>query len=153
MARPEDTTHTRLNQDTTSDYAPGATKGGEVLGIQVPELKLAAPVFGTQSRKLSTALTTLITTLDGLGSPWGDAPSGKKFEEKYLPYQRSVESAAGVLVLGLVSIHEALDDMKDGHVSNEHLIEGMFTKSARAHDDSGGPGGGGGGNGGGGGGE
>lgn len=145
MASAEDATHTRLNQDTTSDYGAGATKGGAVLGIQVPELKLAAPVFGAQSRKLSGALTTLITTLDGLGEPWGDAPSGEKFAADYKPNQRSIESAAGVLVLGLVSIHEALDDLKDGHVGNEDLIEGMFTKSARERDPSGGRGGGGGG--------
>ncbi|MGW5020205.1 hypothetical protein [Streptomyces cacaoi] len=121
----------QLNQDTTSDYGPGAGKGGEVLGIGVPELKLAAPVFGKQSRKLSRSLTTLITTLDGLGEPWGDAPAGQKFAEQYKPYQRSIEAAAGTLVLGLVSIHEALDDMKDGHVDNDELVKGIFTKAAR----------------------
>ncbi|RCG15089.1 hypothetical protein DQ392_25880 [Streptomyces reniochalinae] len=122
-----------MNHTTSSDYGAGATKGGEVLGIQVPELKLAAPVFGEQSRKLSRALTTLITTLDGLGDPWGDDPSGKNFAKDYQANQRAIEGSAGILVLGLVSIHEALDDMKDGHVDNEHLIEGMFTKVDPGH--------------------
>ncbi|MFE9389075.1 hypothetical protein [Streptomyces sp. NPDC006784] len=125
----------QLNHATSSDYGAGATKGGEVLGIEVPELKLAAPVFGKQSRKLSRALTTLITTLDGLGEPWGDDPTGENFAKDYKSYQRSLEEAAGVLVLGLVSIHEALDDMKDGHVENEDLIKGMFTKAVRERGD------------------
>ncbi|WP_369201119.1 hypothetical protein [Streptomyces sp. PU-14G] len=125
----------QLNHTTSSDYGAGATKGGEVLGIEVPELKLAAPVFGKQSKKLSRALTTLITTLDGLGEPWGDDPVGENFAKDYKPYQRSLEEAAGVLVLGLVSIHEALDDMKDGHVDNEELIKGMFTRAVREHGD------------------
>ncbi|MEU5835240.1 hypothetical protein ABZ820_16400 [Streptomyces diacarni] len=133
MSAPDRPVHTRVNHTTSSDYGAGATKGGEVLGIQVPELKLAAPVFGEQSRKLSRALTTLITTLDGLGEPWGDDPSGKNFAKDYQANQRSIEGSAGILVLGLVSIHEALDDMKDGHVDNEHLIEGMFTKVDPGH--------------------
>ena len=131
----------QLNQDTTSDYGHGAAKGGEVLGIGVPEIKLAAPVFGEQSRKLSRALTTLITTLDGLGEPWGDAPSGEKFAEAYKPNQKNIERAAGVLTLGLVSVHEALDDMKDGHVDNDDLVKGIFTKATPPEKENrGGPG-------------
>ncbi len=139
MSHPEQppSTHMQLNHATTSDYGPGGGKGGKVLGIAVPELKLAAPVFSKQSRKLSRALTTLITTLDGLGTPWGDDPSGKNFAEKYEPSQRSIERATGVLVLGLVSIHEALDDMKDGHLDNDDLVEGMFTKIPREHGEAG----------------
>ncbi|MFE0875082.1 WXG100 family type VII secretion target [Streptomyces smyrnaeus] len=133
MTHPDESPRMQLNHATTPDYGPGAGKGGEVLGIGVPELKLAAPVFGKQSRKLSRALTTLITTLDGLGEPWGDDPTGENFAKDYKSSQRSIEQAAGVLVLGLVSIHEALDDMKDGHVDNEELIKGMFTKVARGH--------------------
>ncbi|WP_326687773.1 hypothetical protein OIE63_11825 [Streptomyces sp. NBC_01795] len=142
MARPDDSTHMRLNHDTTSDYGAGAGKGGSVLGIGVPELKLAAPVFGEQSKKLSRALTTLVTTLDGLGKPWGEDEAGAKFEKKYQKNQKSIESTTGVLVLGLVSIHEAIDDMKDGHVDNEDLIEGIFTKISNQHSDGGAKGGG-----------
>ncbi len=131
MSEPTNSPHMQLAQTTTSDYGAGAGKGGEVLGIGVPELKLAAPVFGTQSKKLSTALTTLITKLDGLGKPWGtDGNIEEEFEKPYLQARKSVESTAGILVLGLVSIHEALDDMKDGHVDNEDLIKGMFTRVA-----------------------
>lgn len=78
----DDATRMRLNQDTTSDYGAGAGKGGTVLGIGVPELKLAAPVFGEESKKLSNALTTLATTLDGLGKPWGQDEGGATFETK-----------------------------------------------------------------------
>lgn len=101
---------------------------GKVLDIKTADLKDAAPVFHEQSKKLSTALTTLVTKLDGLGKPWGEDEAGKKFEHKYSPNQKSIESATGVLVLGLVSIHEAMKDMADGHVDNEEQIKGMFTK-------------------------
>lgn len=40
--------------------------------------------------------------------------------------QKAIETAAGTLVLGLVSIHEALADLSDGHVDNDELISGMF---------------------------
>lgn len=42
--------------------------------------------------------------------------------------QKKLESAAGILVLGLTSIHEAMMDMADGHVDNDRLIVGMFAK-------------------------
>ncbi|CAM3822927.1 hypothetical protein HMPREF1486_02520 [Streptomyces sp. HPH0547] len=129
MPEPEGSVHTRINHTTSSDYGAGAGKGGTVLGIAVPELKLAAPVFGAQARKLSGALTTLITALDGLGEPWGK-DAGAQFEERYKANQRAIESSAGTLVLGLVSIHEAMDDLKDGHVDNEEVIKGIFTKVA-----------------------
>lgn len=106
----------------------GKDGGGKVLNIHTSDLKAAAPVFRDQSRKLSNALTTLITTLDGLGKPWGEDDAGKKFEHKYTPNQREIERATGVLVLGLVSIHEALDDMADGHIDNDELVKKMFTK-------------------------
>ncbi|WP_157838569.1 hypothetical protein [Streptomyces xiaopingdaonensis] len=64
----DDATHPRLNQARMPDYGPGAGKGGEVLVIGVPEAKLTVPVFGTQTRKLSRALTTLVETLDASGS-------------------------------------------------------------------------------------
>nr|WP_037849001.1 MULTISPECIES: hypothetical protein [unclassified Streptomyces] len=121
----------RLAHTTSSDYGAGAGKGGSVLGIAVPELKQAAPVFHKQSRKLSKALTTLVETLDGLGTPWGDDEAGKKFAEKYKANQRTLESSAGVLVLGLVSIHEAVDDMKDGHVDNDEAVKGIFTRGGK----------------------
>lgn len=105
-------------------------KDGEVLDIKTSDLKTAAPVFHEQSKKLSSALTELITTLDGLGKPWGADDAGKQFEGKYSPNQKSIESATGILVLGLVSIHEAIQDMSDGHVDNEDAIKGMFTKAA-----------------------
>ncbi|NSC23544.1 hypothetical protein FM076_21275 [Streptomyces albus subsp. chlorinus] len=141
MSAPEDRpVHTRINHTTSSDYSAGAGKGGMVLGIAVPELKVAAPAFGKQGKKLSGALTTLVTTLDGLGKPWGK-DAGSQFEEKYTSNQRAVERAAGTLVLGLVSIHEAMDDLKDGHVDNDELIEGIFTEARkgdhRHHDASG----------------
>ena len=101
---------------------------GKVLEIHTSDLKDAAPVFHEQSKKLSKALTTLITKLDGLGKPWGNDDAGQKFEPKYTANQHAIERATGVLVLGLVSIHEAMQDMADGHVDNEELIRGMFTK-------------------------
>lgn len=102
--------------------------GGKVLDIKTADIKAAAPVFHEQAQKLSEALTKLVTTLDGLGEPWGDDKQGKAFGASYSPHQKSIERAAGTLVLGLVSIHEALVDLSDGHADNDQLIEGMFTK-------------------------
>ncbi|MEW2082570.1 hypothetical protein [Streptomyces sp. NPDC005283] len=108
----------------------GDGKGdGKVLEINTADIKLTAPVFHEQAKNLSTALTTLVATLDGLGAPWGDDEPGKKFYDGYHPQQKAIERAAGILVLGLTSIHEAMSDMADGHVDNERLIVGMFTKA------------------------
>ncbi|GAA0457181.1 hypothetical protein ABZ951_23435 [Streptomyces sp. NPDC046215] len=103
---------------------------GKVLDIKTADLKASAPVFHTQSVKLSEALTKLITTLDGLGKPWGEDDSVKKFATEYPKRQKEIEQATGTLVLGLVSIHEAMLDMADGHVDNDALIAGMFNKKA-----------------------
>ncbi|MFE3187175.1 hypothetical protein ACFXKR_41030 [Streptomyces violascens] len=109
-----------------------------VLQIRTADIKSAAPVFQEQAKNLSKALTTLITTLDGLGKPWGEDKQGKEFEDVYAPVQKKIEGAAGILVLGLTSIHEALVDLSDGHVDNDKLIEGMFTKVKVPHQGSGG---------------
>ncbi|MCM2410990.1 MULTISPECIES: hypothetical protein [unclassified Streptomyces] len=108
---------------------------GKVLDIKTADIKATAPVFHTQGKNLSTALTTLVTTLDGLGAPWGDDEQGKKFGDAYRPQQKTIERAAGTLVLGLVSIHEAMADMADGHVDNDELIGGMFKKAPSAGGD------------------
>ncbi|MEU5418968.1 hypothetical protein ACFY1P_13850 [Streptomyces sp. NPDC001407] len=108
---------------------------GKVLDIKTADLKSAAPVFHEQSKHLSEALTTLVKTLDGLGKPWGEDDAGKEFEGFYSPQQKAIESATGTLVLGLVSIHEALTDMSDGHVDNDELVAGMFTKKGVAATD------------------
>ncbi|WP_262700079.1 MULTISPECIES: hypothetical protein [Streptomyces] len=114
--------------------------GGKVLDIKVADIKSVAPTFHHQAVKLSEALTTLISTLDGYGEPWGDDKPGKDFGEQYKPNQKHVESAAGILVLGLTSIYEAMNDMADGHVDNDKLIEGMFTKARHGSGHDQGPG-------------
>lgn len=108
---------------------------GMVLHIHTADLKRAAPDFQEGAKNLGKALTTLVTTLDGLGGPWGDDKQGKEFGDAYTPLQKKIESAAGTLVLGLVSIHEAMDDLADGHVDNDQLIAGMFTEVKVAGED------------------
>ncbi|MBT2383502.1 hypothetical protein [Streptomyces sp. ISL-11] len=111
---------------------------GKVLDIKTADIKSAAPTFHEQSIKLGEALTTLITTLDGLGKPWGKDDAVKDFAKEYPEQQKLIERSTGTLVLGLVSIHEALTDMADGHVDNETLIAGMFTKEKNGkHEDKG----------------
>ncbi|RLV08679.1 hypothetical protein CTZ27_07855 [Streptomyces griseocarneus] len=106
----------------------GNTGPDKVLDIKTADLKSSAPVFQEQAKELSKALTTLVETLDGLGEPWGEDDGVKEFATKYTAQQKLIESASGVLVLGLTSIHEAMVDMSDGHVDNDELIAGMFTK-------------------------
>ncbi|KAF5998027.1 hypothetical protein [Streptomyces sp. WAC00263] len=101
---------------------------GMVLHIHTADLKRAAPDFHEGAKNLSKALTTLVTTLDSLGKPWGEDKQGKEFGDAYSPQQKKIESAAGTLVLGLVSIHEAMNDLADGTVDNDQLIAGMFTE-------------------------
>ncbi|MFC0847000.1 MULTISPECIES: hypothetical protein [Streptomyces] len=101
---------------------------GKVLDIKTADLKLSAPVFHEQAKNLSTALTNLVKALDGFGKPWGDDEQGKAFGDAYEPQQTAIERGAGILVLGLTSIHEAMIDMSDGHVDNDELIAGMFAK-------------------------
>ncbi|MET9080134.1 hypothetical protein ABZX95_50695 [Streptomyces sp. NPDC004232] len=101
---------------------------GKVLDIKTADIKAAAPAFHQGAIDLSKALTTLIKTLDGLGEPWGHDDQGNQFGGAYKPNQKKIESAAGILVLGLTSIHEAMVDMSDGHVDNDKLVAGMFTE-------------------------
>ncbi|OIJ87780.1 hypothetical protein BIV25_38145 [Streptomyces sp. MUSC 14] len=101
---------------------------GKVLDIKTADIKAAAPAFHQGAIDLSKALTTLIKTLDGLGEPWGHDDQGNQFGGVYKPNQKKIESAAGILVLGLTSIHEAMVDMSDGHVDNDKLVAGMFTE-------------------------
>lgn len=107
----------------------------KVLDIKTADLKRAAPDFQQGAIDLGKALTTLITTLDNLGEPWGDDKQGKEFGNAYKPLQKKIESGAGILVLGLTSIHEAMTDLSDGHVDNDQLIAGMFTKVKVEHGD------------------
>ncbi|MFC5149048.1 WXG100 family type VII secretion target [Streptomyces aureoversilis] len=101
---------------------------GKILDIRTADLKSAAPVFSEHSGKLREALSELTTTLDGLGAPWGADDQGKAFGESYKPARTKVENATKILVAGLASIHEAMVDMSDGHVENDKLIAGMFSK-------------------------
>ena len=100
----------------------------KVLDIKTADLKRAAPDFQQGAIDLGKALTTLIQSLDGLGEPWGGDKQGTEFGNAYKPLQKKIESGAGILVLGLTSIHEAMTDLADGHVDNDQLIAGMFTK-------------------------
>jgi uncharacterized protein YukE len=101
----------------------------EVLDISTADLKASAPTFQTQSEKLRKAASTLREKLDALGAPWGGDEQGRTFGDAYTPHRTDIERAVGVLVTGLASIHQAMDDMADGHVDNEAAIEGMFTKA------------------------
>ncbi|MEV7750532.1 hypothetical protein [Streptomyces griseofuscus] len=101
---------------------------GKVLDIKTADIRAAAPAFQQGAIDLGKALTTLIETLDSLGEPWGHDEPVKQFAGVYKPHQKSIESAAGILVLGLTSIHEAMVDLSDGHVDNDQLIAGMFTE-------------------------
>lgn len=61
---------------------------GKVLDIKTADIKSTAPIFHTQGKNLSKALTTLVKTLDGLGKPWGDDEQGKAFGDAYTPSRR-----------------------------------------------------------------
>ncbi|MEV5378614.1 WXG100 family type VII secretion target [Streptomyces nondiastaticus] len=102
---------------------------GKILDIKTADLKSAAPAFSEQSGKLRDALAELTDTLDGLGSPWGADDQGKQFGESYEPARTKIEHATKILVTGLASIHEAMVDMSDGHIENDKLIAGMFSKN------------------------
>jgi uncharacterized protein YukE len=108
------------------------------LHISPADLKSSAPTFHDQGKALHDAAAALKKTLDGLGSPWGDDDSGKKFHDSYGPSRTSIEKAVGILAQGLASISEAFKDMADGHAGNDHEIAEMFKKAAhpgQAHGD------------------
>lgn len=100
-----------------------------VLDISTADLKASAPTFHTQSEKLRRAASTLREKLDALGAPWGADEQGRTFGDSYEPHRATIERSVGILVAGLASIHQAMEDMADGHVGNETAIEGMFTKA------------------------
>ena len=107
---------------------------GKVLDISTADLESAAPVFQTQAERLSDALTALVTALDGLGKPWGQDSQGKKFEASYALAQKKVEGAAGFLVLGLTSIHEAMSDLAAGFGTQDASVAAVFTKNGQGPD-------------------
>ncbi len=112
---------------------------GRVLEISTADLKTAAPVFQTQAVSLSDALTALVNTLDRLGSPWGQDGPGKKFEHTYTPAQKQIEGAAGIAVLGLTSIHEAMSDMAEGYGTQDAAVAAVFSEQGGVSGDPAGP--------------
>ena len=102
---------------------------GKVLDISTSDLRAVAPVFRTQAEKLSDALTALVTTLDGLGKPWGRDAQGEKFEASYAPAENKIEASAGMLVLGLTSIHQATSDLAAGFGAQDLAVAQVFTKN------------------------
>lgn len=99
-----------------------------VLDIKIAELKATAPRFHHQSVALAQALTKLKHGLAAAGSPWGDDEQGEKFHKAYGSHVKQTEHATHILVEGLASIREAMVDMADGHIGNEELIRGMFSR-------------------------
>lgn len=61
---------------------------GMVLHIHTADLKRAARDFHEGAKNLSKALTTLVTTLDNLGKPWGNDKQSKEFGDAYSPQQK-----------------------------------------------------------------
>jgi uncharacterized protein YukE len=110
---------------------------GEVLDIKIADLKATAPHFHHQSVALSQALTKLKHGLAAAGSPWGDDEQGEKFHKAYGPHVQQIEQSAQILIDGLASIREAMVDMADGHIDNEELIRGMFSRIRVDHDTKG----------------
>ncbi|MCS0604966.1 hypothetical protein NX794_27705 [Streptomyces sp. LP11] len=110
---------------------------GEILDIKVADIKATAPHFQHQSVALAHALTKLKHGLAATGSPWGDDEQGEKFHKAYGPHVKRIEQAAQILAEGLASIHEAMFDMADGHIDNEELIRGMFSRIRVGHDTKG----------------
>ncbi|MFG2778216.1 hypothetical protein ACGFY7_10205 [Streptomyces prunicolor] len=116
----------------------GDKSDGEILDIKIADLKATAPHFHTHSSDLAKALTKLKTGLAAAGSPWGDDEQGQKFHENYGPHVQRMETAAGILALGLASIEAAMTDMVDGHIDNEELVRSMFSKiKTDPHDSNG----------------
>ncbi|MFB0618585.1 hypothetical protein [Streptomyces sp. AGS-58] len=110
---------------------------GEVLDIKIADLKAAAPHFHDESAALAAALTKLKHGLAAAGSPWGDDEQGEKFHKAYGPHVKQIEESTQILADGLASIREAMVDMADGHIDNEELIRGMFSRIRVAHDTKG----------------
>ncbi|MEV7689085.1 hypothetical protein ACFW1F_03525 [Streptomyces bungoensis] len=110
---------------------------GEILDIKTADIKATAPRFHHESVALAHALTKLKHGLAAAGSPWGDDEQGEKFHKAYGPHVGQIENAAQILADGLASIHKAMVDMADGHIDNEQLIRGMFSRIRVGHDSKG----------------
>ncbi|MER6033498.1 hypothetical protein ABT133_06245 [Streptomyces sp. NPDC001835] len=106
---------------------------GEILEIKIADIKATAPDFHHQSVALAKALGRLRQGLTAAGAPWGDDEQGEKFHNAYDPHVKRIERSTQILVDGLASIHEAMVDMADGHIDNEQLIRGMFSRIHVAH--------------------
>ncbi|MEU7422431.1 hypothetical protein [Streptomyces sp. NPDC040750] len=100
----------------------------EILNIKIADLKATAPHFHHQSVALGQALTKLKHGLAATGAPWGEDEQGEKFHKAYGPHVEQIERSTQILADGLASIREAMVDMADGHIDNEELIRGMFSR-------------------------
>ncbi|MGW4195401.1 hypothetical protein [Streptomyces sp. NPDC005004] len=112
-------------------------ESGEILDIKIADIKSTAPRFHHESVALAHALTKLKHGLAAAGTPWGHDEQGERFHKLYGPHVKKMEHATRILVDGLASIHQAMVDMADGHVDNEELIRGMFSRVRVGHDDKG----------------
>jgi uncharacterized protein YukE len=103
-------------------------KPSEILDIKTADLKAAAPTFHEQSVALAKAAKALEKKLAALGAPWGDDEQIAEFAKTYKTNHTHVSHAVGILVDGLQSIHDAMDDMSDGFIAHEDLVKSMFSK-------------------------
>ncbi|MEV0911060.1 hypothetical protein [Streptomyces hokutonensis] len=101
---------------------------GEILDIKIADLKATAPAFHTESVALGRALHKLKLALGDAGSAWGDDDQGADFHKTYGPRLQQIEDSTKILTEGLASINLAMSDMADGHIDNEELVRGMFSR-------------------------
>ncbi|MFF7632395.1 WXG100 family type VII secretion target [Kitasatospora sp. NPDC008050] len=96
------------------------------ISIYPAEITAQAPTFATESTDLETALSTLQSTLAGLGSPWGADKQGAEFSAAYHPPHDAVIKAVGTLVQGLASIHEGLTAHAANHADADAYSAGKL---------------------------
>ena len=95
---------------------------GDGLHAHPAELRTAALQFADDGVELWAALGRLQSSLDGLGTMYGEGAPGRLFAATYQPGRRSIEAALGNLARGLASLHDELADMADNY---EHADRGV----------------------------
>ncbi len=79
--------------------------------VRPETLRSGAAEFAKSSPDVEDALTTLRSTLAGLGQPWGDDDPGRAFAKGYEPNARALMDAIATMAEGLFTMGEGLAAM------------------------------------------
>ena len=97
---------------------------GDEHTITAHELRLVGHFLDDPKQTVIHASSTLFTTLDGLGEPWGDDETGLRFAEAYVPARDKVFETLRDLDDGFFKLQSNIFLTADNYESTEQHNSG-----------------------------